>query len=119
MLRPAVTLIAVSVVVSACVSGTRTEIRTNNGGRLDCTSDTVEYAHFDYGPDAQGATTAANALLALTADTGLPPGNPQIEVEQDVTATFAFTDDELNRLGRASVIRLTHGWVVKWTESCG
>lgn len=116
--RLAMTLVAVSVVVAACGSGARTEIRTDNGGLLDCTSETVEYFHMDYGPDAQGATTAANALLVLVPDRGRPPGSPQVETERVEAVTFVFTDGDQNRLGRASVIRLTNGWIVKWTERC-
>jgi len=119
MLRFIVALIAVSVAAGACASATRMEVPTNNGGLLDCTSQTIVYAHFDYGPDAQGTTAASDALITLTADAGRPPGTPQLESERSAVATFVFTDEESNRLGRASVMHIENGWVVKWTERCG
>lgn len=112
-------LLAVFVLVGACSSGTRAEVPTNSGGVLDCTSQTIDYAHFDYGPDAAGSATPADALTVLTSGTGLPPGAPRVETEDGDTTVFVYTDDAGDRLGRASVDRLQGGWVVMWTEHCG
>lgn len=103
----------------ACGSGGRTEVSTNNGGVLDCTSKTVDYAHFDYGPDAAGSATPAGSIAALTPDVGLPPGTPRVETEGSDAAVFVYTDDAGNRVGRAQAERLNNGWVVQWTERCG
>lgn len=62
---------------------------------------------------------ASDALITPTADTGRPPGTPQLELsEQSDVAIFVFTDGESNRLGRASVMHTPNGWVVEWTERC-
>jgi hypothetical protein len=119
MARLVVTVVAASVLVGACGPAIRTEVRTNSGGVLDCPSDTVEYSHFDYGPDAQGSATAIGALRVLTPDLGLPLGAPLVETEEDDTTTFVFTDDDGNRLGRASAVQMDGGWVVEETERCG
>ncbi len=97
-----------------------TEVRTNNGGILDCVSSTVEYAHLDYGDDALGSATPVAAVTLLAGDRSIsPPGSPQTESEADDAAVFVYTDAAENRLGRALVIRLASGWVVLWTERCG
>ena len=119
MARFAVTLLVASLVASACGSGTRTAVRTNNGGILDCGSETVEYAHYDYSDDARGSVGPHEALTVFASDPAFPPGTPQIEADRGDGVVFVFTADADNRLGRALAIRLSNGWVVQWTEQCG
>ena len=45
--------LVVMLAASSCGTGPRSEVVTNNGGVLDCPSDTVEYAHFDHSFEAQ------------------------------------------------------------------
>lgn len=89
--RLALALTVVTLVVAACGSGTRTEVRTNNGGILDCESEIVEYAQFDYGPDAPGSASPAESLTMLTADQRIP-GSPQMESEAEDAVVFAYSD---------------------------
>lgn len=112
-------VVAIAVVGACGSSGERTEIRTNNGGLLDCRSDTVEYAVFDRSLTAPGSATSADALAVLTEDIIRPPGNPEAESETTAEVVYVFTDEDGNRLGRVGIIRPETGWFVEWAERCG
>jgi hypothetical protein len=119
VIRLVMPLMIVAALAASCGAGDRSEVATNSGGVLDCTSEKVDYAHFDYGPDAVGSATPDGSLADLTADTGLPPGDPRVETEGRDVVVFVYVDDAGARLGRASAERLAGGWVVKSTERCG
>ena len=110
-------LLIVSLSLSGCGQGKRSEVRTNNGGILDCPSATIEYASYSYGDDA-GSPTPEEAISLVESEPTFPSGTPQIETEQDNSVVYVFTDGG-NRLGRALLVELNNGWVVEWTERCG
>ena len=110
-------IVALMTLANACGS-TRTEVQTNNGGILDCPSETIEYAVFDRSLEAPGSQLPSDALAILSWDLGTPPGDPQVESEIDDEVVFVYTDAEGNRVGRAVVIRPEAGWFIQETERC-
>ena len=114
MNRAVPALLAILLITAACSPAARMEVATNSGGLLDCPSESVVYAVYDYGADASGSPTPAVAV-AIEFDAGVP----QSESEGDEAVVFEVTDDDNHRVGRAMVIRLDNGWVVRWTERCG
>jgi hypothetical protein len=114
----AVAVVALVALVSACGSA-RSEVRTSNGGLLDCPSETIEYAVFDRSFDAPGSPLPDGALAILSWDLGEPPGNPHVESETDNEAVFVYTDADGSRVGRVAVVRPETGWFIQWTERCG
>lgn len=117
----AVTTVAMLVVAAYGGSSTEnlTQIRSNSGGLLDCSSETVQYSIFEPAVTAGGSSTPTDVLSLLTPDLGLPPGTPQLESETGTEAVFLFTDTEGHRLGRAVVGQLDTGWFILRTERCG
>ena len=104
MNRAALALLAILLITAACGPAARMEVGTNSGGLLDCPSETVEYAVFDYGADATGSATPVGALAIE-----LPTGIPQAVSEGDEAVVFEVIDESDNRVGRAMVIRLGNG----------
>lgn len=111
--------LAVALAATSCGAGPRSEVVTNNGGVLDCPSDTIEYFHFDRSFEASGAPTSAAAIESLTPDLGLPPGTPTAEIEEPSATVFVYTDSEGSRLGRVFVSKPETGWFIERIERCG
>jgi hypothetical protein len=109
------------LVVAACggsSDGNLTQVRSNSGGFLDCSSETVQYSIFEPAVTAGGSSTPSDVLSLLTPDQGLPPGTPTIESETGAEVVFLFTDGDGHRLGRAVVGQLDTGWFILRTERC-
>lgn len=113
----AAAVVALAAVVSTC-GATRTEVRTNSGGILDCRSETVEYEVFDRSLEARGSPSPEGMLAALSWDLGEHPGELRVESESNDEVAFVYIGADGSRLGRVVVVRVDTGWFIQRTEHC-
>jgi hypothetical protein len=110
-------ILAVVTALSACGSQL-SEVQTNSGGILDCSSDTVSYAMIEPVPEA--GSSAPDGALAGLGDDLVPPGTPQVESQSLREVVFVYTDPDGHRLGRVIVGRpYDTGWLPTQVERCG
>jgi hypothetical protein len=117
-MRQLLILLVLGLLTAGCAPSSRSEVRTNSGGILDCPSDTILYAMFDGGVTGPGEPSPIAAAAKFIDGEWLKDGLPRLENESNGTAAVTIVDWEGNRVGRALVVEHDSGWHVRATESC-
>lgn len=114
---PAVVLVV--LLLSGCGASARHEVRSNNGGVLDCPSSTILYAMVDGDLSRPGASSPLEAAAVWIGGEFLPEGIPSVDSQSGDRAAVVIVDRAGYRLGRVLLADHESGWYVQSTEACG
>jgi hypothetical protein len=111
-------MVMVALVGASCASGIRSAVPAPSGRTLDCPSDLIASSTSDLLAEAQGWSTAREAVNAYMR-IDRPLGEPSVEEDTPEEVIFVFTNDGGNRVGRFFASLTNNGWFVLKTEKCG